>query len=129
MDRRFPEQRGADRILVRSRAHGIESQSREDIPRRGLSVVLVAAVAVGLRRIEAIHDLTNPPLRLTGLPGVVVEVDHVLRRLVAVGVVAHVGHLHLGDLVDAKPVVAVVVDRRHDEHRIEHFSEFGFASH
>ena len=94
-----------------------------------MSVVLVAAVTVGLGRVEAIHDLTNPPLRLTGLPGVVVEVDHVLRGLVSVGVVAHVGHLHFGNFVDAEPVVAVVVDRRHDEHRIEHFSEFGFASH
>ena len=45
------------------------------------------------------------------------------------GVVAHVSHLHLGDLVDAGPVVAVVVDRRHDEHRVEHRRESLAAAH
>ena len=51
-----------------------------------------------------------------------------LRGLVSVGVVAHVGHLHFGNFVDAEPVVAVVVDGRHDEDRVEHPREsFAFS--
>ena len=126
---RFAEQRRADGVFVRAGAYGIESECREYIPCRSLSVVLVSAVTVGFRGIESVHHLADPILRLVGLSDVVVKVDHVLCGLVAVGVVAHVGYLHLRNLVDADSVVAVIVDRRHDEHRIEHFSEFGFAAH
>ena len=45
------------------------------------------------------------------------------------GIVAHVRHLHLCYFVDADSVVAVVVDRRHDEHRVEHLREAFAASH
>ena len=38
-------------------AHGIEPESREDIPRRGLFVILVAAITVGLGRIEMVRSI------------------------------------------------------------------------
>mgnify|MGYP000785073787 FL=1 len=46
-----------------------------------------------------------------------------LNRLVAVGVIAHVHHLHLPDFVDDAAVIALVENRRHDEYRIEHPGE------
>ena len=97
------EQGRSDGVFIRSGAHGIKPQGREYIPCRCLSVVLVSAVSVLFGGVEAIHHLAHPPLGLVGLSAVVIEVDHVLCRLVSVGVVAHVGHLHLGDFVDADP--------------------------
>ena len=99
----FPFSRWIVACLNRSGTYGIEPQRREGVPCRSLSVVLVSAVTVGLGRVEAIHHLAHPPLGLVGLSAVVIEVDHVLCRLVSVGVVAHVGHLHLGDFVVADP--------------------------
>ena len=52
-----------------------------------------------------------------------------LSGLVAVGVIAHVGHLHLGDLVDAEAVVAVVIDGRDHEDGVQHLGEGFFAAH
>ena len=52
-----------------------------------------------------------------------------LDGLVAVGVVAHIHHLHLAYLVDDKAVVAVVEDGRYGEHRVHHLVERGVATH
>ena len=49
--------------------------------------------------------------------------------LVAVGVIAHVGHLHLGDLVDAEAVVGVVIDGRDYEDGVQHLGEGFLAAH
>ena len=52
-----------------------------------------------------------------------------LDRLVAVGVVSHVHHLHLPDLVDREAVVAVVEERRDCEYAVEHPGEDLVPSH
>ena len=52
-----------------------------------------------------------------------------LCRLIAVGIITHVGHLHLRDFVDADAIVAVIIDWRYDEHGIEHLPEFGLTAH
>ena len=52
-----------------------------------------------------------------------------LYRLVSVGVVAHVHHLHLPDLVDREAVVAVVEEGRYTEYAVEHRDEGIVTSH
>ena len=51
------EERRTDGVLIRRGTYRIESQGREYVPRRGLAVVLIAAIAVGLRGVELVHHL------------------------------------------------------------------------
>ena len=99
------EERRADDILVAAGAYGIEAERREDIPCRSLAVVLVTAVAVGGGTVEAGHDVAQMSLALPGLSAPVVEVDHVLYGLVAVGIVAGVHHRHFHNFVNGESIV------------------------
>ena len=123
--RRFPEQGRAQRVLIAAGAHGIEPQCTENVPGRCLAVVLIAAITVGPGRVELFHDLPHAGLGLPGLAAPVVQVQHVLDGLVAVGVVAHTHHRHLHNLVDGEAVVGVVVERRHGENAVQ-FGGEGF---
>src|SRR3546814_17982313 len=58
------EQRAADRIFAHRRRHRIETERGEDIPGRGLPVILVARIAVGRRRVELLHHVAYVILRL-----------------------------------------------------------------
>ena len=62
MQHNVAEGRCAEYVLVCSGAYGIESESREHIPCRGLSVVFVAAISVGGCEIHLVHDLAHPVL-------------------------------------------------------------------
>src|SRR5699024_12313043 len=95
MEGSLTEQRGAQYILVRTRANRIETKCREDIPRGSLTVVLVTAITVGTGSIHAVHYLTKPILGLPRFPGVVIKVNHVLDGMVAMGIVTHIHHCHL----------------------------------
>ena len=66
------EQRSAYSIFIRTRAYRIESQCGEYIPRRSLTVVLVAAVSVRSCAVEPVHYLAYPLLGLAWLSGPVV---------------------------------------------------------
>ena len=52
-----------------------------------------------------------------------------LDRLVTVGVVTHVHHRHLTNLVDYLAIVAIVEQRRNREDRIQHLHERSLATH
>ena len=52
-----------------------------------------------------------------------------LGRLVAMSIVAHVRHLHLGNLMDTETVVTVVVDRRNHEYGVQHLYKLFTSSH
>ena len=119
----------ADSVLPQCWGHGVETQSREDIPGRGLPIVLVTAVAVGAIRVELIHDPTYPVLGLPRLSRIVIEVDHVLDGLIAMGIVAHIHDLHLSDLMDDEAVVAIIEDGREGEDAVELLSESLVSSH
>ena len=105
--------------MVACRAHRIESESREYIPSRCLTIVLIAAITVGSSHIEFIHHLAHPVLSLPRLVGVAVEIYHVLNGLIAVSIVAHIHDLHLTNFVDGLSIVAVVEMRRLSKHVIE----------
>ena len=113
------KERSAEHILVACRAHRIESESREHIPSRSLTIVLIAAITIGSSHIEFIHHLAHPVLSLPRLVGIAVEIYHVLNGLIAVSIVAHIHDLHLTNLVDGLSVVAVVEMRRLSKHVIE----------
>ena len=123
------EVRRAQDILIASRADGIEAEGGEHIPSRSLTVILVAAIAVGVGRIEAVHHLTNPILRLPRLAAITIEVDHVLDGLIAVGIIAEIHDLHLANLVDGETVVAIVEDWRQVEYGVEHLVEDSVSTH
>ena len=53
------EIRSADYVLIAARTNGIEAQGGKDVPSRGLSVVFVAAIAVGRGSIQAVHDFAQ----------------------------------------------------------------------
>ena len=80
-------------------------------------------------RIEAIHHLTDPVLRLPWLSAIAIEIDHVLDGLVAMGIVTHVHDLHLTDLVDGEAIVTVVKHRRQTKYGVEHLIKGVLASH
>ena len=52
------EQRSSHHILVSYRANRVETQRREHIPGRSLSVVFVSAVTVRSGRVHSVHYLT-----------------------------------------------------------------------
>src|SRR5947208_676508 len=54
-DRRFVEERRTDDVIRVAGAHRIKTERAEDVPRRGLAVVFVAAITVGRRRVEFAH--------------------------------------------------------------------------
>ena len=116
-------------ILVATGAYRIESHGREHIPRRRLPVVLVAAITIGMGRIEAIHHLAQPVLGFPRLPAVVVKVNHVLDGLVAMGIVSHVHNLHFAYLMNHAPIVTIVENRRNDKHGVHHLIESSVAPH
>ena len=122
------EKRGSQHILVGTRAHRVETQSREDVPGRGLAVVLVAAIAVGGGGIELVHDVAHVVLRLPGFARVVVEVDQVLYGLVAVGILAHVHHLHLAHLVNHVAAIHAQI-AGYDKDRVHHVVEGRASTH
>ena len=123
------EERGAHNILVRCRAYGVETERREYVPRRGLTVILVATVAVGVGVVHAVHCLAQPVLCLPGFAAVVVHVYHVLDGLVAVGIVTHVHDLHLAYLMNCESIVAVIKMRRDFKDFIQIRIEGIIASH
>ena len=65
MESELVEVRHTEHILVAAGTYRIEAHCREHIPCRGLTVVFVAAIAVGMGGVELVHNLTDPVL---GLP-------------------------------------------------------------
>jgi hypothetical protein len=65
-------------------------------------------------------SLPCPVLCLPWFAGMIVQVYHMLHGLVAVSILTHVGYLHLPYLMNGEAVIAVIKNRRHNEHRIQH---------
>ena len=120
---------GTNHILVATWTNGIEAQSREHIPGRSLSVVFIAAIAIGVGIVHTVHRLVNPVLGFPRLAAVAIQIDHVLYGLVAVGIVTHVHNLHLTDLVDGKAIVAVIKHGRQGKYRVEHLIKGCLTTH
>src|ERR1035438_9717107 len=93
------EERAADAVGGGAWAYRVEAERAEDVPGRGLAGVLVAAQAIRGGLVKLIHDQAGAGLSFPGLPDIVVEVNHVMDGLVAVGVLAHVERGHLDHLV------------------------------
>ncbi len=58
---------GPQHVLVAARTDGIEAHDAEDVPGRHLPAVVVAAEAVDVVLVEAVHDLAQPVLGLVRL--------------------------------------------------------------
>ena len=123
------EQRSSHHIFVRSRANRVETQRREHIPGRSLSVVFVSAVTVRSGRVHSVHYLTQPILSLPRLSRIVIEVDHVLDRLIAMCIVAHIHHCHFTNFVNHLSVIAVIKNGRYGKYRIHHGNKHLFPAH
>ena len=123
------EVRSTEDILIRTRTYRIEAHGREHIPGRSLTVVFITTVTVRSRSIQFIHHLTNPVLCFPRLAGVVVHIQHVLDRLVAMCIVTHIHNLHFTDFMNHTAIIAVVKDRRQDKYRIHHLVESVFTTH
>ena len=123
------EQRAADRIFAHCGRDRIEAERREDVPGRSLAIVLVPGIAVRRRGVELLEHVADVVLRLPRRTCPVIEIGHVLDRLIAMGILAHVDDLHLADLVDHLAVIAVVEDRRRHENRVEPVDELLVAAH
>ena len=95
--------RRTDDVFATARVERIEPQGAEDVPRRHLSAVVVAAQPVGRRAVLGVEDLLDVFRREIGASEEREEVDDVVARLVAVGVLPdqsrHVAHavLAVGD--------------------------------
>ena len=124
----FKQRRSQD-VLVRTRTNRIEAESRENIPGRSLPVILIPTIAIGSREIKLIHHFTHPILRFPGFTGIVIQVDHMLDRLVAMRIIPHIHNLHFADFMDHTTVIAVIKQRRHIKYGIHHGIETGLSSH
>ena len=79
--------------------------------------------------VHTLHNLTQPVLRLPRLGGIIIEVNHVLYRLVAVSVVTHIHDLHLSNFVDDTAIITFVKYRRQHKHGIHYLVEGVLATH
>src|SRR5574344_2221756 len=102
------EERCSQCILIAPRADRIKSHCREYIPGRCLAVVFIAAIPVGRCFVESVHYFGNPILRLPRLSRPVVEIEHVLYRLVAMGILTEVHNLHLSDFMNHTTIITIV---------------------
>ena len=66
-------------------------------------------------------------IALSGLSDVVIEINHVLYRLVAMCVIAHIHYSHFAYFMDDLSVVAIIEYRRNNEYGIEHIGKYLFA--
>ena len=120
MNSRFLEQRSTYHIFIASRTYRIESQCSKYIPCRSLSIVLVTTISIRSRCVHLIHHLTQPVLRFPRLFGIIVQINHVLDRLVSMCIVTHIHHGHFTNLMNYKTIIAVIKYRRYREDRIKH---------
>ena len=84
----LPEQGAAYGILAGAGCNRIEAEGAHDIPRRHGSLVLVAGIALGAGIVHLVHYLPCTQLGLPRLTCIVVEIRHVLDRLIAVRVLS-----------------------------------------
>ena len=125
----LPKQRTAHCIFAADGRQRIKAQGREYVPSRHLPIVFVATIAVGTWCIKARHDGSHQALCLPRLAKSV-EVWHVVHGFVQVGVLSHVGILHLPDEVDdAALIIRNVVTLGLREHRVELFQKLGLSAH
>ena len=82
------EEGRAEPVAAAGRLDLIEAHRGKDVPGRHLAGIFVAGKAVGLVGIELGHDLTDQVCGLPGLAEHGVEVQDVVARLVAVGILA-----------------------------------------
>ncbi len=115
---------GADHILAASRADGVEAHGGEDVPGRHLAAVVVAAEAVDVVAVHAVHDFAQPVLRLPRLRGVHIKIRDVVAGLVALDVAAE--HALAGDVLGGGEEVVGDV---HGEERVELGDELLLAAH
>ncbi|MPN15864.1 hypothetical protein SDC9_163200 [bioreactor metagenome] len=125
----FFKERASQYILIGSGTNRVEAEGTKHIPCRRLSVVFVTTVSVRCRPIQTVHHFTHPILGFPGFTGVIIEIGHVLNRLVAMCVVSHVHDLHFPYLVDHKTIIAFIEQRGKIEHRVEHLVECSLPSH
>ena len=125
----LPKQRTAHCIFATNGRQRVKAQGREYVPSRHLPVVFVATIAVGTWRIKPRHDGSHQALCLPRLAKSV-EVWHVVHGFVQVGVLSHVGILHLPDEVDDTAlIIRNVVTLGLREHRVELFHKLGLSAH
>src|SRR4029077_484328 len=86
LDGGFIEQRTADDVVGFAGANRVKGESGKNIQSRHLAGVLVAAITVGGGLVEQGQELAQPGLGFPGLAGIVVQVNHVVNRFVAMGV-------------------------------------------
>src|SRR5262249_26893773 len=82
----FGKQRRANRINCRTRRDRIKTSRAQHVPRRHLPAVFIADQTIRFRFVKLVHDLPRARLSLPWLAHVVVEIRHVMTRLVAVRV-------------------------------------------
>ena len=129
MNRHLGKQRATDDILVGSRTYGIQPHSTDHIPSRHLPLILVPTITVRTGIIQFPHHLSGPFLRFPGFTGIIIKIDHMMNRLISMGILSHIDHHHLGHLMN-HPAVSTHFHRiRNRKDRIQFRSKIAFASH
>ncbi len=106
-------------ILVRARADTVDAHGTEHIPGGHLSLIFVAGIAPFGRIVQPGGDHPAIFLCLPGLPAEIIEVRHVLGRLVAMRILPHLGQQHLAHLMDLLFVGSIVDALLHCEEGIQ----------
>jgi len=125
----FLKQWSSQYVLICSRTYRIESKCSKHIPCRGLSVVFIPTIAVRSGRIHSVHHFPQPVLCLPWLTCIVIQVYHVLYRLVSMCIVTHIHYSHLTNFVYHLTVIAFVEQWRYRENRVKHNDKLFLASH
>ena len=75
-----------------------------------------------------LHDIANMILRFPRFAGIVVQIDHVLYRLVAVCILSHIHYLHFAHFVNDTAALDAEV-AGHDENGVHHVVELFASAH
>ena len=82
------DHRTADGVNAAVRIHRVKAQRAEDIPRRHLAAIHVAALAGGRVVIHRGHDLPHVLLGFVRRAGVIVKIRHMMTLLIPLRVLA-----------------------------------------
>ena len=125
----FLKIRSSHHIFIATRTYRIKAQRCKHIPGGSLSVILVATISIRGGKVQPGHYLTQPVLCFPRFAGIIIQVNHVLDRLITMCIIAHVSYFHLANLMDHSTVITIIKYRRKIEYRIEHAHKHFLTAH
>ena len=78
---------------------------------------------------KADPSLHAPNIELPGFTGIIIQINHVLNRLIPVSILPHIHDLHFTNFMNHTSIIARIENGRHDKYGIQHRHKLLRSSH